>query len=641
MQSLKKNIDLILILLFAFALRFSISVTHSYTNDELSAINRLRFNVFDGLIETGVKTGDMHPAGVQVFEKIWSSVFGTSEMALRLPFVIFGVISVYLIFLIGKNWFNRQAGIIAAILLSFLYFPIVQSELARPYSPGLMIALITAWLYFKVLFSENKKILHAIFLGVSFAAGMYTHYFLFLFLVWMGFTGLFFLKKDNYKLYLLAATIAILLFLPHIQITLYHLSTGGLGWLGKPDNTFLFDFIFYAFNESVWIISMLFLFLLLSYFFQKENFSLNKKYYLIAVIWFFGIYFIGHLVSMYSTPVLKYPVMLFAFPFLLLIISANISRIKNSNFLVIPMALTLLVSTFFEKKLFGDHHNGFKETASLILQWQNEYGEENIYSVYNVNNVEYLNFYAQKSDQKIEIEWPVIEFSDAPLIRKELSQRQENFCIVGYSEKLTLPQVFEIALEFYPVIVDFRNYDNASVFLLSKNGNSKIDEQKKLIGEFQFDASDENKWTLKKDLIRTDNSGQKIYVLSGEEIYGPDFKIKKSNLNSDENFYLFVEVSAQCDSLSQLTVAVTAERNNEPLYHHDEIWWLGYDLEEMLLSTADQNKIGSSYFAFEVPDFIKGNDDLKISLWNRNGKPINIFSFRIYSKENIWRVTDF
>src|SRR5688572_14949900 len=99
MQTLKRNIDLILILLIGFALRFSVSITHSYTNDELSAINRLRYDSFSELIDKGVKSGDMHPAGVQVFEKIWASLFGTSELALRLPFVLCGVASIAVIFL--------------------------------------------------------------------------------------------------------------------------------------------------------------------------------------------------------------------------------------------------------------------------------------------------------------------------------------------------------------------------------------------------------------------------------------------------------------------------------------------------------------------------------------------------------------
>ena len=157
MKSLKRNIDIIIILLIGFALRFTISFTHSYSNDELSAINRLQYDNFGELIEFGVKTGDMHPAGVQVFMKMWSKIAGVNELGMRFPFVICGTLSILLIFLIGKKWINRQTGLIAAVLLSLLYFPIMNSEFARPYSPGLMFSLLTAWFYLKLLFDEKKK----------------------------------------------------------------------------------------------------------------------------------------------------------------------------------------------------------------------------------------------------------------------------------------------------------------------------------------------------------------------------------------------------------------------------------------------------------------------------------------------------
>ena len=180
MIDIKRNIDILLLLIIGFALRFSVSIQHYYTNDELSAINRLRYSSFSDLLEQGVKTGDMHPAGVQIFLKSWSSIFGTSEVALRFPFVMAGVISIILTFLIGKKWFNRSTGLYAATLLTLLYFPIINSELARPYSPGLMIALLIVWYFDKILLEKKPNWKNALALGICFAAAMYTHYFLFL-----------------------------------------------------------------------------------------------------------------------------------------------------------------------------------------------------------------------------------------------------------------------------------------------------------------------------------------------------------------------------------------------------------------------------------------------------------------------------
>jgi hypothetical protein len=653
MQTLKRNIDLILILVIGFALRFSVSITHSYTNDELSAINRLRYNSFSDLIDKGVKECDMHPAGVQVFEKIWSSIFGTSELALRLPFVLFGTASIFLIFLIGAKWFNRKTGIFAAAILSVLYFPIIQSELARPYSPGLLITLLTAWFYHKVLFCEVKKYLNAILLGLCFAAGMYTHYFLFLFLIFVGFTGLFFLNKDNLRLYLLAAGIAILLFIPHLQITLHHLSVGGLGWLGKPDPEFIFQFLFYAFNESWMLLMFLFVLILFSFFQKDREPNFKSKYYWLCAVWFFGIYILAHIISLYGTPLLKFPVMLFAFPFFILMIAYLISNHKRDKLVLAAVLILGLASTLLEQNLFGNRHMGFKDTAKHLVEWNTKYGDENIYTVYNLSNPNYMNFYATQYGDSIQFDWDVIEFADDAAIRKDLMNRSEKYCVVGYSERLTLPQVFETVKEFYPIILESHHYDNSVVFLMSTdstqaNNRSLYDDKSHQLAlvKLSFEKDNDAHWKLDDQAyesinLNSDSTKKSLettcYVLENERIYGPDFIFKKSDITQFENYYLKVIVQGVCPPDGQLTVAMSGTRNGEPIQHNGEIFWMGHDLEEMLMTTSDSiTGIGTSYFAFEIPDFIRDADELKISLWNRNGKRILVTSFEIYVLENNW-----
>ena len=183
-------------------LRFTISFTHSYSSDELSAITRLKFDGLADIMEFGVMTSDMHPAGIQLFEEFWSTFFGTSELALRFPFVIMGVLSIWLTYLLGKTYLNKKSGLVGAALIAVTYFPILHSELARPYSPGLLFALMVAWFWFQVLFNDTliprQKWLNTICLGISFALAMYTHYFAFMFVGFIGLTGLFFLKKKPF-----------------------------------------------------------------------------------------------------------------------------------------------------------------------------------------------------------------------------------------------------------------------------------------------------------------------------------------------------------------------------------------------------------------------------------------------------------
>lgn len=77
--------------------------------DEVSAWGRTGFSSFSELIQKGVK-GDGHPAGIQVFLNYWRMLAGDTEAAFKFPFLIMGILSIWLAFRIGKFWFNDTVG---------------------------------------------------------------------------------------------------------------------------------------------------------------------------------------------------------------------------------------------------------------------------------------------------------------------------------------------------------------------------------------------------------------------------------------------------------------------------------------------------------------------------------------------------
>jgi len=90
------------VLVFAAIMRLW-NIDHwTFTNDELSALSRLQFDSWTEILEHGIKANDAHPAGTQFFLYVWTSIFGTSEIAVRLPFVAFGLLSTFGIYQIGK-----------------------------------------------------------------------------------------------------------------------------------------------------------------------------------------------------------------------------------------------------------------------------------------------------------------------------------------------------------------------------------------------------------------------------------------------------------------------------------------------------------------------------------------------------------
>jgi general stress protein CsbA len=424
-----------------------------------------------------------------------------------------------------------------------------------------------------------------------------------------------------------------LLFIPHISITDYHLSVGGLQWLGPPEWDWLFQFLYHGFNDS-WLVVLLLFGVIVFALIQKNRApKFNRRNLVLPVLWFFGIYILGHVLSLVSTPVLKFPVMLFAFPYFLLMLAILLSRIPKTKFVLIGIMALCLGSSLVEKDLYGNNHYAlFKETGIKMAAWNDAYGKSNIYTVYNLNNPDYINFYVDEwGGDSIEFDWRILEYDSHYPLREELLKRQEEYCVVGYSSRHTLVQVYETVKEFYPLVVDYQKCNNGAVFLLKKGDVISAPGQVKKLARFDSYTLI-GEWKSETSQISPYSKGDSGYNLDGKNIYGPTYSFIKKDLPDFGRGYLKVEICAEMDSSAQLTVSLAGERNGELIQDRGENMWIGQDLEAMILTSSD-NK---GYFATTIPYFILPTDTLKIGVWNRGGTPIFISSFRVFYCENKW-----
>ncbi|MDD4604183.1 MAG: glycosyltransferase family 39 protein [Bacteroidales bacterium] len=344
---------LFLILVTGAILRCYRLVDIPFTHDEFSAIIRTQFSTFGELIDKGIKI-DGHPAGVQVFLYYWVKLFGVSEMALKIPFIFFGLVSVWLIYRIGKMWFNSTVGLVAASFLSFLQYPVMYSQIARPYSSGLCFALLMVFFWTNVVFhSDRKKIWNLAGYILAGALCAYDHHFCGLFAVMVAVTGLFYISRQQVRSYLCSNLIIIILYLPHIPIFLYQLNVGGVeGWLQKPRFDFIIDYLKYIFHFSVFIYSLVILLIILALFWHHEKTRANRNFLLISVIWFLAPFLIGYLYSTFRSSVLQYSVLIFSFPFLLFFLFGRFKTERPIHQVIVVglIALVTIPSLILERK---------------------------------------------------------------------------------------------------------------------------------------------------------------------------------------------------------------------------------------------------------------------------------------------------
>lgn len=102
-------------------------------------------------------------------------VFGNNETVLRFMPALFGVLTIPLMYWVGKEFMDRNAGIIAAAACTFSPFLIFYSQEARAYSMGLFLVTFAMVFFLKALKTNNAT--HWALFGALSALAYWTHFY--------------------------------------------------------------------------------------------------------------------------------------------------------------------------------------------------------------------------------------------------------------------------------------------------------------------------------------------------------------------------------------------------------------------------------------------------------------------------------
>ena len=156
------------IILLAAALRFHDLGGESYWYDEIIMVRVAQDNIW-AIIEGG------RPPIYIILAHFWIKLFGTEEVATRSLSAIFGVASIPLIYLIGKELFDRKVGLVGAFLMAISQFQIYYSQDIRYYSLFVLMTLLSY--YFFVIALRNRNIINLTLYVLTSVLLFYTHAF--------------------------------------------------------------------------------------------------------------------------------------------------------------------------------------------------------------------------------------------------------------------------------------------------------------------------------------------------------------------------------------------------------------------------------------------------------------------------------
>jgi mannosyltransferase len=177
---------------------------------------------------------DVHPPMFYWLLKIWTAVFGHTELGLRSMSVFFGVVAAVFGYVLVHRKFGRRAAIVGLFILVLSPLFIRYSQEARMYTLAAAIVLAATYVMVRALESKSRKLW--ILYGVLVSLGMWTHYFTILawFAHWVwryivtrqtGVKGKALVKKFFDKNWLTAYVLAIVLFLPWLPAMVIQLAT--------------------------------------------------------------------------------------------------------------------------------------------------------------------------------------------------------------------------------------------------------------------------------------------------------------------------------------------------------------------------------------------------------------------------------
>lgn len=416
-----------------------------FMHDELSTLARARYGSFSELIEKGVK-GDYHPAGLQVFVWLWVKMVSISEFAVKLPFILCGIGSVFMSYVAGKKWFGETTALLAATYMATLQYTIVYGSLiARMYPLGLFFSLCMVYAWTKIVEDVDFSWKNSFVFVASAIFCTHLHHFAMLFTGIVCFSGLLLAKKVALKRYIFLLSLIFLAYLPNIPLLLAQIKEGGAEWMGGISLDFFRYYFSYLGHFSVWVAGCILILLGIGLkTFQKIN---NKKYHFLSLIWFLTPLVLGYTYSVLRAPVLQNYVLLFSFPYLLFFLFSFCQNWGKKMQIagVFLICLTNISTLIFKREHFTTfYHQPYPDIYHISIDAKQKYGES-LRSIHGLNP-KYYAYYDSLQPSK-SVYFPDYA-ADIDKWRAKIAQDTATYLLLA-----------EVPLHYYLTAKDFFPYE--------------------------------------------------------------------------------------------------------------------------------------------------------------------------------------
>ena len=200
-------------------------------------------------------SADVHPPLYYFLLKIWSSIFGYTDFAMRFMSVFFGAIAIIFAWVWLKRKYGVKPALLAILLMSLSPMFIRYGQEMRMYT--LAAAIVFAATFVLQLAIDTKKRRFWLIYGALMSLGMWTHYFTAL--IWiaqLSYLAYLYKKQIFQSNIILSYALAVLLYLPWLPCFLTQTTVVQRGfWIADPNlstvASFFTETLFYSESGAI------------------------------------------------------------------------------------------------------------------------------------------------------------------------------------------------------------------------------------------------------------------------------------------------------------------------------------------------------------------------------------------------------
>jgi len=328
---IKKNYIFILLSIAIFLgliLRLNGLTTQSYWFDEIFSIKISNPIHSIGYVYSHTM-GDVHPPFYQSLLWLWYQIFGFNEYAGRVLSALAGTISIYAIYALARDMFNKEVGIYSAFITATNYFIILYSQEVRS-NIFMFLFSILSYLYFIKLIKNYTKTNFSLYITFSLLL-MYTHYFGFFLVATQVFVFIYYLiiekekRGELSKLAFASGLIISILLIPLIHRIIEHLGTSSY-WMSAPNWLFFIDYMkAYVLSPFLHKIFLVLLIISIASIFIKNQY---KKAIITLIIWVIFAYLLPYIKSITGFSIMIERNTIIVIPPLIILISYGIFLLR-------------------------------------------------------------------------------------------------------------------------------------------------------------------------------------------------------------------------------------------------------------------------------------------------------------------------